>query len=72
MEQLSPLLLEARGRGRLCGFRATITEDGSVIDSPVKKKLAGIEFTGSFVDPWTPRDKQTIGDHALLPAEDDQ
>jgi beta-galactosidase GanA len=66
LKQLSPLLLEARGRGRLGGFRATINEDGSVIDSPVKKKLGGIEFTVTFVDPWTPREKQTIADHGGL------
>ena len=66
LRQLSPLLLEARGRGRLGGFRATINEDGSVIDSPVKKKLGGLELTVSFVDPWTPRDKQAIGDHGGL------
>ena len=37
-----------------------------VIDSPVKKTLGGIEFTVTFIDPWTPRDKQTIGDHGGL------
>ena len=41
-------------------------EDGTVIDSPVKKTLGGIEFTVTFIDPWTPRDKQTIGDHGGL------
>jgi beta-galactosidase GanA len=66
LEQLSPLLIEARGRGRLGGFRATIQEDGSVIDSPVKKTLGGIEFTVNFIDPWTPREKQSIGDHGAL------
>jgi beta-galactosidase GanA len=48
------------------GFRATIQEDGAIIDSPVKKTLGGIEFQVAFVDPWTPRDKQTIGDHGGL------
>jgi beta-galactosidase GanA len=66
LRQLLPLLIEARGRGRLAGFRATINEDGSIIDSPVKKKLGGVEFTVNFVDPWTPRDGQTIGDHGGL------
>jgi beta-galactosidase GanA len=66
LKQLSPLLSESRGRGRLAGFRATINEDGAVIDSPVKKRLGGIEFTVTFVDPWTPRDKQAIGDHGGL------
>ena len=28
----------------------------------MKKTLGGIEFTVAFVNPWTPRDKQTIGD----------
>ena len=66
LKQLTPILLDARGDGRLGGFRATINEDGSVIDSPVKKKLGGIEFTVTFIDPWTPRDKQTIADHGGL------
>ncbi|HEU4779895.1 MAG TPA: DUF5597 domain-containing protein, partial [Steroidobacteraceae bacterium] len=66
LEQLSPLILENRGRGRMGGFRATIQEDGTVIDSPVKKTLGGIEFTVTFIDPWTPRDKQIIGDHGGL------
>jgi beta-galactosidase GanA len=66
LQQLSPLLFEARGRGRLGGFRATINEDGSLIESPVKKMLGGIEFTVTFIDPWTPRDKQTIADHGGL------
>ena len=66
LKQLTPILLAARGRGRLGGFRATINEDGSVIDSPVKKNLGGIEFTVTFIDPWTPRDKQTIADHGGL------
>ena len=46
----------------MAGFRAPINEDGAVIDSPVKKTLAGIEFTVTFIDPWTPRDQQTIGE----------
>jgi beta-galactosidase GanA len=66
LEQLSPLIVEARGRARLGGFRATIAEDGTVIDSPVKKKLGGMELTVTFVDPWTPREKQTIADHGGL------
>ena len=66
LEQLTPLILENRGSGRIAGFRATIEEDGTVIDSPVKKMLGGIEFTVTFIDPWTPRDKQTIGDHGGL------
>jgi beta-galactosidase GanA len=62
-EQLTPLILASRGKARMAGFRALIQEDGGVIDTPVTRKLGGIEFTVTFVDPWTPRDKQSIGDH---------
>jgi beta-galactosidase GanA len=61
--QLAPLIIANRGKQRMAGFRALINEDGSVVDTPVKKVLGGIEFTVTFVDPWMPRDKQTIADH---------
>ena len=51
---------------RWASRRALINEDGSVVDTPVKKTLGGIQFTVTFVDPWTPRDKQTIADHGGL------
>jgi beta-galactosidase GanA len=63
LEQLTPLILASRGQARMAGFRALIQEDGSVIDTPVTSKLGGIEFTVTFIDPWTPRDKQSVGDH---------
>jgi beta-galactosidase GanA len=65
-KQLAPLLLENRGRARMAGFRALIHEDGSVVDTPVKATLAGFEFTVTFIDPWTPRDQQTIANHGGL------
>jgi beta-galactosidase GanA len=66
LKQLTPLILDNRGRKRMAGFRALINEDGTIVDSPAKKKLGGIEFTVSFIDPWTPRDKQSIADHGGL------
>jgi beta-galactosidase GanA len=66
LAQLAPLINENRGKGRMAGFRAQINEDGSVIDTPAKKTLGGIEFQVTFIDPWTPRDKQSIGDHGGL------
>lgn len=63
LEQLSPIILAHRGRQRMAGFRALINEDGSVVDTPVKKELGGIEFTVNFIDPWTPREQQHIADH---------
>jgi beta-galactosidase GanA len=61
--QLTPTILENRGKARMAGFRALIEEDGTVSDAPARKVLGGFEFNVTFVDPWTPRDKQTIGDH---------
>ncbi|HET7811298.1 MAG TPA: DUF5597 domain-containing protein [Steroidobacteraceae bacterium] len=63
LAQLAPLILENRGRARLAGFRAQIQEDGTVIDTPAKSTLGGIEFTVAFVDPWTPKDQQDIANH---------
>ncbi|HEX6636846.1 MAG TPA: DUF5597 domain-containing protein [Steroidobacteraceae bacterium] len=64
--QLAPLILANRGKQRMAGFRALIQEDGMVVETPVKKVLGGIEFTVTFVDPWTPRDQQHVGDHGGL------
>jgi beta-galactosidase GanA len=66
LRQLTPLILENRGKQRMAGFRALIQEDGTVVDTPVTKKLGGIELKVTFIDPWTPRDKQAIGDHGGL------
>ena len=66
LEQLKPLVLESRGRERMAGFRATLNEDGSVIDTPAKATLGGLEFTVTFIDPWMPKDQQVIANHGGL------
>jgi beta-galactosidase GanA len=57
----------------MAGFRALINEDGSIVDTPVKKTMAGFEFTVTFIDPWTPKDQQTIANHGgmLIHSGDD-
>ena len=70
LRQLSPLILANRGKARMDGFRTLINEDGSVVDTPVKKILGGIEFTVAFIDPWTPKDQQTIANHGGLVIQD--
>jgi beta-galactosidase GanA len=66
LAQLAPLLNANRGQGRTAGFRAEIREDGTVIDAPAETVLGGYAFTVSFVDPWTPREKQSIAEHGGL------
>jgi beta-galactosidase GanA len=66
LQQISPLILESRGRSRMAGFRASLREDGTVIDTAAKTTLGGIEFTVTFIDPWTPQDQQTIANHGGL------
>jgi beta-galactosidase GanA len=63
LEQLTPLILANRSQARMGGFRALSAEDGAVSDTPAKITLGGIEFTVTFVDPWTPKDQQTIANH---------
>jgi len=64
--QLAPLILENRGRARMAGFRPTLQEDGTVVDTPSTFTLGGYEFTVGFVDPWIARDQQTIANHGGL------
>jgi beta-galactosidase GanA len=66
LKQLAPLILANRGHATMSGFRPRVLEDGTVIDTPVKKAIGDFAFTISFVDPWTPRDKQTITNHGGL------
>jgi beta-galactosidase GanA len=67
LKQLTPLILANRGQEKkMSGFRPRVLEDGTVIDAPVTTTLGGFEFTVSFIDPWTPRDKQTIANHGGL------
>jgi beta-galactosidase GanA len=65
-EQLQPMLLASRGQDHMAGFRAMLGEDGSVLDTPATATLGGIEFTVTFIDPWTPKDQQTIANHGGL------
>jgi beta-galactosidase GanA len=63
LAQLAPLILENRGRARLAGFRPTLQEDGTVVETPAKAALGGFAFTVSFVDPWIGREQQAIANH---------
>jgi beta-galactosidase GanA len=64
--QLAPHILEARGKGKMSGFRPPVAEDGTVNDAPVSEKLGGFVFTVNFIDPWTPRSEQNPVSHGGL------
>ncbi len=60
LKQLSPQILQAQGTGRMRGFRPRVSFDGVVDETPQSFELGGYRFTVSFVDPWTPKDRQNI------------
>lgn len=60
LSQLSPLILDAQGTGRMRGFRPRVSFDGVVDETPQSFVLGHYRFTVSFIDPWTPKDKQNI------------
>jgi beta-galactosidase GanA len=62
----APLLLDAQREGRSAGFAPAVSFDGTVDEAPQTAVLGGYRFTVSFVDPWTPRPQQRIGEHGGL------
>ncbi len=60
LKQLTPQILDAQGTGRMRGFRPKVSYDGLVDETPQSFVLGGYKFTVAFVDPWTPKDQQTI------------
>ncbi len=66
LEQLSPAILEAQGRGRMSGFRPRVLEDGTVLEAPVSETIGGFRFTVSFTDPWVPKAEQNTATHGGL------
>jgi beta-galactosidase GanA len=63
LEQLSPAILSAQGLGTMAGFRPRVLFDETVIDTPVKQVLGHYQFTVSFVDTQSPREKQSTASH---------
>ena len=63
---LTPLILERRGTDRLWGARPPIAFDGKADLADQAVTMAGHRLTLRFIDPWTPRDKQTPEHHGAL------
>ncbi len=66
LDSLSPLILAHQGRGDMRGFRAPVSFDGTVDDTPQSFDLGGYRFSATMVYPWTPRDQQDIAEHGGL------
>jgi beta-galactosidase GanA len=50
LEQLSPAILAAQGRGKLSGFKPRVLFDQTVLDAPVTETLGGYQFTVAFME----------------------
>jgi beta-galactosidase GanA len=66
LEGLAPLVLEHQGHGTMAGVRPIVAFDGTVDESPQEVRLGEFTLRVGFVDPWTPRDEQTIVAHGGL------
>ena len=66
LDTLSPVILANQGKGTMRGFRPPVTYEGVVDEAPQQAVLGDWKLTVSFVDPWTPRDKQTVTAHGGL------
>jgi len=66
LDDLAPTILDAQGKGRIMGFGAPVSFDGKVDESVQTASFGGWRFTATFIDPWTPRDKQQPSEHGAL------
>ena len=66
LQGLAPLILEHQGKGTIAGVRPTVAFDGTVDESSHDVRLGEFTFHVGFVDPWTPREEQTIAAHGGL------
>ena len=66
LDSLSPVILANQGQGTMRGFRPPVTYEGVVDEAPQQALLGDWKLTVSFVDPWTPRDKQDFTAHGGL------
>lgn len=70
LDQLTPLIIEHQGgKGNtrtMRGFKPPIAYDGTVDATPQSFNLGSYRFIVTFVDPWTPKDKQTPANHGGL------
>lgn len=66
LHQLAPLILKHQGTDAMAGVRPPVAFDGTVDETSQEVTLGGYTVTVSFVDPWTPREKQATETHGGL------
>jgi beta-galactosidase GanA len=66
LDSLSPVILANQGQGKMRGFRPPVSFDGAVDETPQTATMGAWTVKVSFVDPWTPKDKQVFAAHGGL------
>jgi len=66
LRDLSPLILDHQGGGKMLGTRPPVSFDGTIDDSPQILQLGRFSLHFNFVDPFTPRDQQAVQAHGGL------
>lgn len=64
--ELTPVILAHQGQGAMRGFRPPVGYDGTVDAAPQTATMGDWTMKVSFVDPWTPKDKQLFAGHGGL------
>ncbi|WP_404337107.1 DUF5597 domain-containing protein [Sphingomonas sp. MMS12-HWE2-04] len=63
LEGLTPEIVRAQAANRIRGFSPPVSFDNQADETPQVATLGPYRFTVSFVDPWTPKDKQVPAEH---------
>lgn len=66
LRQVTPLVLAHQGKGTMRGFKAPLSHEGVIDETPRKFDLGGYSLTVSMVDPRTPKSTQQIAAHGGL------
>jgi beta-galactosidase GanA len=66
LRQMTPVILANQGKGTMRGFKAPLSYDGVVDETPRTFDLGGFTITASMVDPRTPKPTQDIRAHGGL------
>lgn len=66
LDSMKPLLLAAQTEARVTSFSAPVPFEGPADETPQTHVFGNYRFTATFVDPWTPRDRQTPAHHGAL------